>query len=199
MLTQCQCKCNGSNHFFQQIEIVDSNPTQSMDAYVNISFVFVLSCIDGSLGTGRSPGAEPFLRSCQLRSNSRISRHFMEPEGSLPCSHEPVSWTRTIQSVPPHTVSLRSVRSFIQGIRPGPMLLEKFCNKLIFHGEELLAPRPTLKARGPPLVGWLRLLIQYNCSYPPYLDGVSSIRNLRTSHAVVTRDPQNMGPSKYSS
>jgi hypothetical protein len=38
---------------------------------------------------------------------------------------------------------------------------------------------------GPPLVGCPRLLIQYICSFPPKLDGISSIRNLRTSHAVV--------------
>jgi hypothetical protein len=29
------------------------------------------------------------LRSCQLRSYSRTSQHFMEPVGSLPCSQEP--------------------------------------------------------------------------------------------------------------
>jgi hypothetical protein len=34
-------------------------------------------------------GAEPFLRSCQLRSHSRTSQRFMEPEGSLPRSQEP--------------------------------------------------------------------------------------------------------------
>jgi hypothetical protein len=34
-------------------------------------------------------GAEPFLRSCQFCSHSRTSQHFMEPEGSLPCSQEP--------------------------------------------------------------------------------------------------------------
>jgi hypothetical protein len=34
-------------------------------------------------------GAEPFLRSCQLCSHSRASQHFMEPEGSSPCSQEP--------------------------------------------------------------------------------------------------------------
>jgi hypothetical protein len=33
-------------------------------------------------------GAEPFLRSHQLLSYSTISQHFMEPEGSLPCSQE---------------------------------------------------------------------------------------------------------------
>jgi hypothetical protein len=37
------------------------------------------------------------------------------------------------------------LRSFIQRIRPGPMLLVIFWNKLIFYGEDLLAPRPTPK------------------------------------------------------
>jgi hypothetical protein len=34
-------------------------------------------------------GAEPFLRNRQLCSHSRNSEHFMEPEGSSPCSQEP--------------------------------------------------------------------------------------------------------------
>jgi hypothetical protein len=33
-------------------------------------------------------GAEPFLRSRQLLSHSRISPHFTAPEGSLPCSQQ---------------------------------------------------------------------------------------------------------------
>jgi hypothetical protein len=33
--------------------------------------------------------AEPFLRSCQLCSHWRTSQHFMEPDGSSPCSQEP--------------------------------------------------------------------------------------------------------------
>jgi hypothetical protein len=32
---------------------------------------------------------QPFLRSRQFCSHSRTSQHFMEPEGSLPCSQEP--------------------------------------------------------------------------------------------------------------
>jgi hypothetical protein len=51
---------------------------------------------------------------------------------------------------------------------------------------------PNPQAGGLPLVGFPRLLIQYICSYPPYLEAVSSIRNLRTRNAVVTRDPPNM-------
>jgi hypothetical protein len=34
-------------------------------------------------------GAEPFFRSRQICSRSRISQHFIELEGSLPCSQEP--------------------------------------------------------------------------------------------------------------
>jgi hypothetical protein len=62
------------------------------------------------------------LRSRQLCSYSRTSQHFMEPEGSLPCSQGPYP------------------EAYIQGIRPGPRLLVVFRNKLIFYGEELLAP-----------------------------------------------------------
>jgi hypothetical protein len=53
-------------------------------------------------------------------------------------------------------------------------------------------PTPNPQAGGPPLVCCPRLLIQHIHSYPPKLEGVSSIRNLRTRHAVVTRDPPNM-------
>jgi hypothetical protein len=47
-------------------------------------------------------------------------------------------------------------------------------------------PRP--HAGGQPLVGCLRHIR----SYLPYLEAVSSVRNLRTRHAVVTWDPLNM-------
>jgi hypothetical protein len=36
------------------------------------------------------------------------------------------------------------------GIRPGPRLLVTFRNKLIFYGEELLAPGPTPKLEDHP-------------------------------------------------
>jgi hypothetical protein len=39
-----------------------------------------------------------------------------------------------------------SLRSFIQGIRPGPRIFEHILNKLIFYGEELLAGGPPLSA-----------------------------------------------------
>jgi hypothetical protein len=40
-------------------------------------------------GHSLTHGAEPFLRSRQLCSDSKNSQHFMEPEVSLPCSQEP--------------------------------------------------------------------------------------------------------------
>ena len=40
--------------------------------------------------------------------------------------------------------------------------------QFFFHGGELLAPRPTPQAGGPPLVGCPRLLIQFIHSCPPY-------------------------------
>jgi hypothetical protein len=53
-------------------------------------------------------------------------------------------------------------------------------------------PTPNSQAGGPSLVGCPRLIIQYIRSCPPYLEAVSSIRNPRTRHAVVTRGPFNM-------
>jgi len=56
----------------------------------------------------------------------------------------------------------------MQSISPGQRLsVRTFCNVILFYGEELLAPRPTLQAGGSPLVGCPRLLIQYICNYPP--------------------------------
>jgi hypothetical protein len=43
-----------------------------------------------------------------------------------------------------------------------------------------------------PLVGYPLVLIQYICSYPPYLEDVTSISSLRTCHAMVSRDTPNM-------
>jgi hypothetical protein len=88
-------------------------------------------------------GAKPFLRNRQLCSYVRTSQHFMEPEGSLPHSQEP------------------------SGFCPGLRLLLIFRNKLIFYGEELLAPRPSPKLEDQPFISCLRLLIQYIRSYLP--------------------------------
>jgi hypothetical protein len=56
----------------------------------------------------------------------------------------------------------------------------------------IFRPRPTLQSTEPHPFGCPRLLIKYNGSYPPCLEAVSSMCNLRTRHAVVTSDPLNM-------
>jgi hypothetical protein len=56
--------------------------------------------------TKKLHGAEPFLRSRQLRSYSRISQHFMEPEGSVGCSQGPSTspYPKPDQSSPYHPI-----------------------------------------------------------------------------------------------
>jgi hypothetical protein len=63
---------------------------------------------------------------------------------------------------------------------------------LFFLRWGVVSPPHNPQAGGPPLVGCPWLLIQYIRSCPPCLEAFSSIRNLRTRHAVVTRDPLNM-------
>jgi hypothetical protein len=69
---------------------------------------------------------------------------------------------------------------------------------LVFYGGDLLASRPNSQAGASSLVGCPRLLIQYIHSYSSYLEAVSSIDNLRTRHAVVTKNPLYMDPIHYS-
>jgi hypothetical protein len=148
---------------------------------------------------------QPFLRICHLCSYSRIfpaiyaTRKFITVfTRSL---HWSLSWARSIQSIPSHHISLRSIfniprpKSHVIFFRRGRLSKESVQGPLwsIVTRWGLLSPMPNPQAGGPPLVGCPRLLIQYIRSYPTYLGAVSFIRILRTRHAVVTRDPPNMG------
>ena len=55
----------------------------------------------------------------------------------------------------------------------------------VFHGEELLAPRPTYKLEDHPLPAVRDCLFNIFAA-TTHLGGRSSNRNLRTRHAVVT-------------
>jgi len=65
-----------------------------------------------------------------------------------------------------------------------------FHNKLILYGEDLLVPHPTLKLEDNLFSA------VHNCLFNIFAATLHNwrtyIRNLRTCHAVVTRDPPNM-------
>jgi hypothetical protein len=75
-----------------------------------------------------------------------------------------------------------------------PKIPSKACVTLhnIFFYVELLAPHPIPQAAGPLFISHPWLLIQFICSYPPYLEDVSSICNLRMGHAMMKGKPLNM-------
>jgi hypothetical protein len=62
---------------------------------------------------------------------------------------------------------------------------EYFVTKIRFGGDELLAPHPTPKLEDNPLSA-VRYLLFNIFAATFYVRGRSSIRNLRTRHAVVT-------------
>jgi hypothetical protein len=80
-------------------------------------------------------GAESIFRSNQSLSFWRISQHSMEHEGSIPCSQQPSTCT-----YPEQILSKKSI----------PRTSATLRNKIIFYGEELLAPRPTPSWRPTP-------------------------------------------------
>ena len=60
-----------------------------------------------------------------------------------------------------------------------------FVTRYVFYGEELLAPRPTPKLGDHPLSSVRDCLFNIFAA-TLHIGGRSSIRNLRTGHAVVT-------------
>jgi hypothetical protein len=65
------------------------------------------------------------------------------------------------------------------------ILCEYFVTKMRFHDEELLAPRPTTKLEDHPLSAVRACLFNIFAATLNIGDR-TSIRNLRTRHAVVT-------------
>jgi hypothetical protein len=107
----------------------------------------------------------------------------MEPKGSLPCSQKPTTgpYHESDKSSPYISVFLRLGRSALCNISQEAT---RIC--LTVRSFSPLKANP--QAGEPPLVGSPRSFYSIYLQYPPYLEAVSSIRNLRTRHAVVTRD-----------
>jgi hypothetical protein len=90
-------------------------------------------------------------------------------------------------------VPLSLLRSY-QSISPGPWLcLWIFRNKIQFNREELSAPWPTPKLEDHPLSA-VRDCVFNIFAATLHIGGCSSIRNLRTRHAAVTRTHLSYGP-----
>jgi len=66
------------------------------------------------------------------------------------------------------------------------ILIATTFRNFLFLWPGIVCPPPNLKATGPPLVDCPRLFIQCTRSYPPYLEAVSSIHNLRTRHTLMS-------------
>jgi len=66
-----------------------------------------------------------------------------------------------------------------------PMACKMFCNIVSCYGEELLAPHPNPKLEDQPLSAVRDCLFNIFAA-TLHIGGHSSIRNLRTRHAVVT-------------
>jgi hypothetical protein len=66
-------------------------------------------------------GAEPFLWSCQMCSYSKISKNFMEPEGSVftRALHSLLFWATSIHTIPFHPISRRSILILSTNLRLG--------------------------------------------------------------------------------
>ena len=105
--------------------------------------------------------------------------------------HLSISWASSIQSIPTHPNFWSYILILSSHLRlglpsPGPRLcLWIFRNKIRFNGEKLLALRPTPKLEDNLLSAVSDCLFN-TFAATLHTGGRSSIRNLRTRHAVVT-------------
>ena len=95
---------------------------------------------------------ESFLRSEHVRSYSRNSQNFMEPEGSLRLSQKPATPPdpQPDQSSPKFQVGF-STTWVAKRISQSPRTSEEFHTYYVLNGEELLAPRSTPRLEYHPL------------------------------------------------
>jgi hypothetical protein len=89
--------------------------------------------------------------------------------------HRSLTWARSIQSLPPHPTSLRSILILSTHLRLG--LVNVFVTSLFFYGKAFLAPRPTPKMEDHPLWAF------HDCLFNIF---VASLNNWRASPPSAT-------------
>ena len=111
----------------------------------------------------------------------------MEPERSLPYSQAPATCCTMppLETLPPPEI--RVGECFTSGLfcLQRKHLAYEYFKNFVFHGEELLAPRPTPKLEDHPLSAVRDCLFNIFAA-TLHIAGRSSIRNLRTRHALLT-------------
>jgi hypothetical protein len=124
-------------------------------------------------------GAEPFLRSCQLRSYSRNSQHFMEHEGSLPCPQVPSTGPDPETAKAIHTISSYVSKIYFHIVNPPTSRYSQWsltlwlshqypiCISLLPHSCYMPCPS------NPPCLGSFQLYLEKSTSYEaiPYIFG----------------------------
>jgi hypothetical protein len=102
--------------------------------------------------------------------------------------HLSLSWAGSIQSTPPHSTCCRTILILSSHLRlelRSYQSISVFCNKARFYGEELLAHRPTPKLEDHSLSA-VRYCLFNIFTATLHIACRSSIRNLKTRHAVLT-------------
>ena len=115
------------------------------------------------------------------RSSPYPTTHFLKIHLNIILPSRPGSpkWSRTKSHVP-----FSLLRSY-QSINPGLRQVLTFRNKVSFYGEGLSTPCPTRKREDRSLSAVRDCLINIFAA-TLHIGGRSSIRNLRTRHAMVT-------------
>ena len=103
---------------------------------------------------------------------------------SLRFPHQNPACTSSLPHVNTNHVPFPLLRLY-QSVSSGPGHMYLFCDKVSFYSKELLGPRPTPKLEDHPFLA-IRDCLCNICVPSVHVGGLSSLRNHRTCHAVVT-------------